>query len=40
MATEDSKLVSRKLSPFGWAFLTFLVAMVIAFLLVGLLGPN
>jgi hypothetical protein len=37
---ENSKLLARKLSPFGWGFLTFLAAILIAFLLVGLLGPD
>ena len=37
---ENPKLLGRKLSPFGWAFLSLLAAILIAFLLVGLLGPN
>jgi hypothetical protein len=37
---ENAKLLARKLSPIGWAFLSFLVAILIAFLLVGLLGSD
>lgn len=40
MDPDNPKLLTRKLSPFGWAFLSFLAAVLIAFLLVGLLGPD
>lgn len=37
---ENAKLVVRKLSPIGWAFVSFLVAILLAFLLIGLLGSD